>query len=165
MKLKVLRRDHVHSIHGICERAGDNDDAVDVQRCPRDVLARTLRDQKLDGVLHLLGKSRIRGHEVAGCHGIVLRLRHEVGSDHDGVGRGVCEHAHLGGACDHVDAHVARDTALGGGNEGVTGTHDLLDGRDGLSAIGCGSDGLGTSHGIQLVHTRDCRCCQRVGRE
>ena len=60
----------------------------------------------------------------------MLRLRHEVGSDHNGIGRGIRKHADLGGSRDHVDAHVTRDAALGGGNEGIAGAHDLLDGRD-----------------------------------
>ena len=51
-------------------------------------------------------------YEVARRQRIVLGLGHEIGSDHGCLGARVGEHADLGGARDHVDAHIARDKGV-----------------------------------------------------
>ena len=58
-----------------------------------------------------------------------------VGHDHD-----------FGGTGDHVDGDAAVDEAFGRRDVGVAGADDLLDGRDGLRAVGERGDGRGSAH-------------------
>ena len=161
----MLGRHHVDGVHGGVEALGHHDHAAVVERGAGDLLARALRDEALRGGEHAVGQLGVAGHEIAARQGVVLGLGHEVGRHHDGVGRGVGQHADLGGASHHVDAHVAGDVALGGRHVGVAWPHDLVDRRDGLGAVGHGCHGLGAAHGVDLVHARERRGGERVGVE
>ena len=66
----------------------------------------------------------------------VLGLGDEIGGDPGGIGRAIGDDEHFGGAGDHVDADLAEDLALGGGDIGIAGADDLVDRLDGGGAIG-----------------------------
>ena len=88
----------------------------------------------------------------------MLGLGHQVCRDHHGLGRGIGQHADLGGASDHVDSHVARDNLLGRGDKGVARAGDLVDARNGLGAVRQRGHGLSAAHHINLVHATElCR--------
>ncbi len=131
----------------------------------RDLLARALRYEELDGALDLCRKGGVAGDEIAGGERIVLCLSHEIGCNHGRLGVGIGEHADLGWTGDDIDSHIARDELLGRGHVGITGTSDDIDLFDALGAVGERGDGLGASHGIDLVHTCDARCSERLGRD
>ena len=163
VKLEVLRGNHVDRIDGIAQGGAADHQAPLRKRGARDPLARGLGDQEPHGVENALGQVGIAGHQVAGGHGVVLGLGHEVRRDDCGVCAGIREDAHLGGSGDHVDAHVTRHASLGCRDVGVAGAHDLLDGRDGLRAIGDRSDCLGTPDGVDLIDAGDCGSGEGVG--
>ena len=93
----------------------------------------------------------------------MLGLGHQVGRDHHGFGRGIGQHANLGGAGDHVDAHVARDNLLGCGDKGVARSGDLVDTRNGLGTVRQRGHGLGAAHHIDLVHAAELGRGERIG--
>ena len=165
VKLKVLRRHRVHRVDRRGYVRGDDDGPLVVERSARDLLARALRHEELDGALDLCRKSGVAGDEIAGGKRIVLCLSHEIGCDHGRLGGGIGEHADLGWTGDHIDSHIARDELLSRGHVGVTGTSDDIDLFDALGAVGERGDGLGASHGIDLVHACDARCSERLGRD
>ena len=79
-------------------------------------------------------------------------LGQKVQRDPVGVVLGIGNHQDLGGAGDHVDAHLAEDAALGGGHVGVAGAGDLVDRGNGVGAIGQRRHGLRAADAIDLVH-------------
>ena len=109
----------------------------------------------LDSRLDLVGVFLGEGDEVAGGQGVVFGLGHKV----DGNERGICslisDDAHLGGACDHVDSHIARHDLLRGGDVGVARTGDLGNRLDGLGAVGKRADSLGAADRVDLGHASD----------
>ena len=165
VQLQVLGGHHVDGLGGRVKRLGHHDDAAVVQARAGDVLARGLGHQALGGRKDAVGQRGVAGHQVAAGKRVVLGLSHEVGCHHHGVGRGVGQHADLRGAGHHVDAHVARDVALGGRHVGVAGADNLVARGDGLGAVGHGADGLGAADGVDLVDAGQGRGGQGVGRE
>ena len=82
---------------------------------------------------------------------IVLGLGEQIGGDPGRVVLSVGDHHHLGRPCHHVDADLAVDLALGGGDIGVAGADDLGYGRDALGAISERSDRLRAAEAIDLI--------------
>ena len=72
-------------------------------------------------------------------------LGEEIGGDEGGIRAVVGDDDRLGGAVDRIDADIAVDLAFGKGDEATAGAEDLVDGGDGLSAVGQSGDGLRAS--------------------
>ena len=104
-----------------------------------------------------LTKGRVRGDQDRLRALVVFGLGEQVQRDPVGVVVGIGDHQNLGRACDHVDAHAAKDASLGGGHIGVAGPCDLVHRCDGLGAIGHGRDSLRAPDAIDRVHTRKLR--------
>jgi len=66
---------------------------------------------------------------------VVLGLTQQIGGDPVRIVVLVGDHHDLGRARQGVDADHAVKAALGGGDEGVAGTDDLVDGLDRASAV------------------------------
>ena len=75
----------------------------------------------------------------------MLGLGHQVGRDHHGLGRGIGQHADLGGTGDHIDTHVTRDNLFGSGDKGVARAGDFVDARNGLGTVRQCGHGLGAT--------------------
>ena len=163
MQLKVLGRHGVHGLDGGSHVGGDHDRALVVQRSTRDLGTRGLCHQDVDTRLDLTRKLLVAGHQIAGCQRVVLGLGHQVGRDHHGLGRGVGQHADLGGASDHIDTHVTRDNLFGSGDKGVARAGNLVDARNGLGTVRQCGHGLGAAHHIDLVHAAELCRGERVG--
>ena len=93
----------------------------------------------------------------------MLGLGHQVCRDHHGLGRGIGQHADLGGTGDHIDTHITRDNLLGSGDKGVTRAGNLVDARNGLGAVRQRGHGLGAAHHIDFVHSAELCRGERVG--
>ena len=140
--LKVLRCDDVAGLDGLAQVRADDDLAVVVHAGPGDGGAGQLGNLYFQLGLHGLGKVGAVGDEDGACQLVVLGLTQKVGGDPCGVTAAVGQHQDLAGAGDHVDAHLAEDLPLGGGDVDVARADDLIDGRDGLGAVGQRSHGL-----------------------
>ena len=66
-------------------------------------------------------------------------------------------------ALDGVDADRAKDHPLGGLYEYVAGSEYLVDGGDGLGAVGEGGDCLCSPDGKHPIHTSDSGSCEDDG--
>ncbi len=66
---------------------------------------------------------------------VVLRLRKQVHRDPLGIGPAVAQHHDLGRPGDHVDVHLRRTRALGGGDIHISRTDDLVDLGNRLRAV------------------------------
>ena len=154
----MLGRDGVHGLDGGSHVGGHHDGAFVIERGARDLGTRGLRRQNVDARLDFARKLLVAGHQIAGCQRIVLGLGHQVGRDHHRLGRGIGQHADLGGTSDHIDSDVARDNLLGGGNKGVARAGNLVDTRNGLGAVRQRGHSLGAAHHIDFVHAAElCR--------
>lgn len=153
----------VHRLDGGSHVGGYHDSALIVERSARDLGAWRLRYQDVDTRLNLTRKLLVAGHQIAGCQRIVLGLGHQVGRDHHGLGRGVGQHADLGGTGDHIDTHVTRDNLFGSGDKGVARAGDFVDARNGLGTVRQCGHGLGAAHHIDLVHAAELCRGERVG--
>lgn len=131
----MLGRHGVHRLDGGSHVVGHHDDALVIERGARDLGTRRLRDQDIDTRLDLARKLLVAGHQIASCQRIVLGLRHQVGRNHHGLGRGVGQHADLGGTGNHIDTHITRDNLLGGGDKGVARAGNFVDARNGLGTV------------------------------
>ena len=163
VQLKVLGRHGVHGLDGGSHVGGNHDGALVIERGTRDLGARGLRHQNVDTRLDLARKLLVAGHQVAGSQRIVLGLRHQVGRDHHRLGRSIGQHADLGRAGDHVDAHIARNNLLGRSDKGVARAGNLVDTRNGLGTVRQRGHGLGAAHHIDLVHAAELGRGERVG--
>ena len=85
----------------------------------------------------------------------MLGLREQVRANPRRLIGAIGDHQDLGGARDHVDADGAEDQALGGGDIGVAGAHDLVHRRNRLGAVGERGDGLRPAHPIDLCDACD----------
>ena len=126
----------------LCRSAADDDLAVVVHAGPGDGGAGQLRDLHLQLGLHGLGQLGAVGDEDGAGQLVVLGLAQQVGGHPGGVAAAVGQHQDLAGACDHVDAHLAEDLPLGGGDIDVAGADDLVHRRDALGAVGQRGHGL-----------------------
>src|SRR6266849_4524704 len=100
---------------------------------------------------HPIGKVGIVGDEYRLRGGIVLGLRQKVGGDPGRIVAAVGNDQDLGGAGDQVDADLAEDAALGGGDIGVAGSDDLVDRRDRRGSVGERGHRLGAADAVDLV--------------
>ena len=82
-------------------------------------------------------------------------LGHKVDGNERGISRLISDDAHLRGACDHVDSHIARHDLLRGGDVGVARAGDLGDRFDGLGAVGKRADSLSAADRVDLGHAGD----------
>lgn len=163
MQLKVLGRHGVHCLDGSRHVGGHHDGAFVVERGTRDLGTRGLCHQDVDTRLNLTRKLLVAGHQIAGRQRIMLGLGHQVGRDHHGLGRGVGQHADLGGTGDHIDTHITRDNLLGSGDKGVTRAGNLVDTRNGLGTVRQRGHGLGAAHHIDFVHAAELGRRERIG--
>ena len=120
-------------------------------------LARAMAWRAEDGKLtvdfggHGAGEGFVVGDENALGRFVVLGLREQVGGDPGRVVRLVGDDQNLGRACDRVDADLAEDLALGGGDIGVAGADDLVDGGDRLRAVSERRDRLRAADAVDFV--------------
>ena len=163
VQLQVLGRHGVHRLDGGSHVGGHHDGALIVERGARDLGTRRLRYQNVDTRLDLTRKLLVAGHQIAGRQRIMLGLGHQVGRDHHGLGRGVGQHADLGGTGDHIDTHVTRNNLFGSGDKGVARAGNLVDARNGLGTVRQCGHGLGAAHHIDLVHAAELCRGERVG--
>ena len=106
-------------------------------------------------IRHLGGEGAIvRDQDRLGVF-VMLGLREQVRGDPIRLIGAIGDHQDLGGARDHVDADGAEDQALGGGDIGVAGAHDLVHRRNRLGAVGERGDGLRPAHPIDLCDACD----------
>ena len=110
-----------------------------------------------------VGQVGVGRHQVRRRARVVFGLRHQIDRDECRHGGLVGEHEHLGGAGEHVDAHVAHHELLGGGDVRVARTDDLVDARDGVGAIGERGDRLSAADLVDLGDTGLRGGGQRVG--
>ena len=129
-------------LDGLAQVRADDDLAVVVHAGPGDGGAGQLGDLHFQLGLHGLGQVGAVGDEDGACQLVVLGLTQQVGGHPGGVTAAVGQHQDLAGAGDHVDAHLAEDLPLGGGDIDVARADDLIHGRDGLGAVGQRSHGL-----------------------
>ena len=90
---------------------------------------------EIGGLLEELGCDRLGqgfagGDQDGGSEVVVLGLGEEVGGDEFGVGGNVGDDQGLGRSVDGVDADDSVEASLGGGDEAVAGSEDLVDGGD-----------------------------------
>ena len=106
-------------------------------------------------IRHLGGEGAVvRDQDRLGVF-VMLGLREQVRGDPFRLIGAIGDHQDLGGARDHVDADGAEDQALGGGDIGVAGAHDLVHRRNRLGAVGERGDGLRPAHPIDLCDACD----------
>ena len=165
VQLQMLGRNNVDGVNGSLERGRNHHYPIVAKAGSSNIFARALPNERLHGRKHALGQLLAARYQVAGSHGVVLCLCHEIGSHHRRIGGGIGKHAHLGRPSHHIDAHVARNVALGRGNIGVARPHDFGHGRNRLGAIGHGAYGLSSPHRIDLIHARNRGGSQRIGRK
>ena len=82
----------------------------------------------------------------------MLCLRQEVGCDPCRIRAGICHAAHLGWACDHVDADRTEDETFRHSDEGIARSYDLEDRLDRLRAVCQHRDALRTTDLIDLLY-------------
>lgn len=109
------------------------------------------RDLRFEFLLDRVRESHGVRDQDGGGERVVLGLADQVGGDVHRVGGVVGEDRDLGGPGLGVDADLAGEVALGGGDPDVAGPGDHVRGRAGLGAVGEHRDGLGTADGIDLV--------------
>ena len=114
--------------------------------------------------LNLVGKLLTVGDEHGTGKLIMLGLTDQIGGEPTRVGALVCDDGDFGRAGDRVDADDAGHHALGGGDEDVARTGDLVDrvAQDlavlrlgSLGAVSEHGDGLRASDRVHLVHAED----------
>ena len=79
-------------------------------------------------------------------------LTEQIGGDPAGIVETVGEDQDFRRPGDHVDADGPEHLALGGGHIGIAGADDLIDGSDGVGAIGQRGDGLGAADPVDLIN-------------
>ena len=132
-----------------------DDGAVVAPARAGDVGARHGLELALDGARHGVGEGRIVGDQHRLRGGIVLGLRQEVGGDPGRIVLRVGHDQDLRRTGDKVDADLAEDAALGGGDIGVARAGDLVDRLDRLRAVGERRHGLRAADAPDLVGAGD----------
>ena len=87
----------------------------------------------------------------------MLGLREEIHGNPVWICLAVTDHENLRGTGNHVDAHLAKDLALGLGHIGVAWAHDLVHRGNGLRAMGQCTHCLGATNGKDAVHPCEVR--------
>ena len=142
---QMLGCNDVAGLNGLVQVRTDDDLAVVVHAGPGNGGTGQLRDLNLQLGLHGLGKLRAVGDKDGAGQLVVLGLAQQISCHPGGVAAAIGQYQNLAGACDHINAHLAEDFPLGGGNVDVAGAHDLVHGRDGLGAVGQRGHGLGAA--------------------
>ena len=106
------------------------------------------------------GEACIIGDEDALRRLVMLGLGQQIHRDMGGVVIGIGQHHHLGRAGDAVDAHAAKDLALGLGDIGIAGADNTVHRGDALGAPGHGGYCLGAADAEHLGHARALGCGQ-----
>jgi hypothetical protein len=86
----------------------------------------------------------------------MLGLSEHIGSDPFWVAL-LGEDQDLRGAGDEINTDIAREEFLGGGNIGVAGADDAVDGFDGGRAESHSGDGLSATDSIDFLNAKDVR--------
>ena len=141
-ELHVLRRNQVDQAGRGVERR-DHDGAVGSPGGARDLAGLQANQLALHGLRHGGGEGRVVGDQDGLGVGVVLGLGQQVGGDPVRVVVGAGHHHDLRRAGQGVDADHAVQPALGGGDIGVAGTHDLVHRQDRAGSMGQGGDGVG----------------------
>lgn len=113
------------------------------------------RDLCLQLLLHRLRQLDGVRDEDGGGERVVLGLADQVGGHVHRVGGLVREDRDLGGTGLGVDADLAREVALGGGDPDVAGPGDHVGRGAGLGAVREHRDGLGTADRVHLVDAEE----------
>ncbi len=123
----MLAGDAVGQRGGFLERGHGDHRAELHPALARDFGARQQRHLPLDLGLDGVGQPRVGGDEDRLRAAAMLGLRQQIRRHPGRVGRSIGDDQHLGRSGDHVDAHRAEHLALGGGDIGIAGPHDLGD--------------------------------------
>lgn len=102
-----------------------------------------------DFLFDALAEGFVPGDEEARA-GRVFGLGEHIGGDEAWVGGCIGDDYHFAGSGDGVDIDFAVDGFFGEGNVEVSGSDDLIDGRDRFGAVGEGGDALSAAHGIDF---------------
>ena len=133
----MLGRDPVDDRRGVGRKiAHENDAAVVAPARARDVGAHKALELGLDRRGNGIGKGFVVGNQHRLRGRIVLGLRQQIGRDPGGIVLVVGDDQDFRRAGNQIDADLAEHAALGGGDVGVAGTGDLVDGLDRRRAIG-----------------------------
>ena len=156
---QVLGCDDVAGFNGLVEVGAEDDLAVVVHAGPGNGGAGQLGNLNFQLRLHGLGQRLAVRHKDGAGQLVVLGLAQQVGRHPRGVAAAVRQHQNLAGACDHIDAHLAKNFPLGGGNVDVARAHDLIHRRDALGAVGQRRHGLRPAGLENFSHARR-GCCR-----
>ena len=140
--LQMLGGDDIHGLDGFAHVIGHDDLAVGVHARAGDGGAGQLRDLHLQLGLHGLGQLPAVGDKHGAGQLVMLGLAQKVGGHPRGVAAAVRQNKNFRRSCDHINADLAENLALGGGNIDVAGADDLVHGGNTLGAVGKGCHGL-----------------------
>ena len=169
-ELQVLGCQPVDQRRRLVERADDDDRAVVAPARSRDVGAREPRQMRRHRLGHPVRERPVVGDQDRLRVAVVLGLGEQVRSDPLRLVGAIRDHQDLRRARDHVDADGAEDQALGGGDVGVAGAHDLVHRRDTLGAVGerghrlCPADAVDFGDAGDLRGSHHCRVERAVRR-
>jgi hypothetical protein len=156
-RLRVLR-DYVRVLRGI--QVGDLYGLRDIAHAhDRSELCRLPSEQGLNAAYEL----GARGEEYGRSTREVLGLRHEIVGYPLGKGPVVGKHYDLARPLWGIHAHDPEDLQLGGDYIVVAGTHDLIDCRNALCAVGHSSHRLGAPYPINLVEPKKPGSGEHIG--
>ena len=124
---EVLGGVGVDEVDGGIERRCERDQAVVAKRGGEDVPARRPVELAHDGGLDRIGKGRVGGDQDRRRVRAVLGLGDEVGGDASGIGRRRGEDHALRRPGREIDADLAGDLDLGGGDPGIARPDDPVD--------------------------------------
>ena len=100
---------------------------------------------------HLVGEAGIVGDQDALRGGVMLGLAEQIGGDPVRIVAAIGDHQDFRRPGDGIDAHLAEHFALGGGDPGIAGAHDLVHRRDACGAIGQRRHGLGAADAVDFA--------------
>ena len=161
--LQMLGGNDIHGFDGLAHVIGHDDLAVGVHARAGDGGAGQLRDLYLQLGLHGLGQIPAVGDKHGAGQLIVLGLAQKVGGHPRGVAAAIRQNKNFGRSCDHINADLAENLALGGGNIDVAGADDLVHGGYTFGAVGKGCHGLCAARLENQINARNDRCCQNGG--
>ncbi len=118
-QLDMFGGDAIGQRRGGVEAVDGDDGAELLPALAGDGLLGQERELAIDLGGHGIGQARIGGDENGLGPCPVLGLGDEIGGDPGGIGGAIGDDEDFGGPGDHVDADLAEDLALGGGDEGI----------------------------------------------
>ena len=124
---------------------------------PDDGLTLQRLGQCFHSVSDLLEVIRVRAQKDRLSLLIVFRLGKQVHGNPVRIGFAVAHHQNFRRAGDHVDAHLAKNLALGFRHVDIAGADNLVHRRHGVRAVGQGRHRLGATHRNKPVYPGDGR--------